>query len=98
MSDDTAVVGAPRNDGPFNSGSAYVFDRDEGGADMWGEVKKLTASDPAVGDSFGTSVAISDDTAVVGAPLNDDPSNSNSGSAYVLAFPPIIVPVFKLDF
>jgi FG-GAP repeat len=76
---DTAVVGAPRDDaGGSDSGSAYVFVRS--GSSWTGEAK-LTASDGAAGDSFG-SVAIDGDTVVVGAFGNND-AGSNSGSAYV---------------
>ncbi len=46
------------------------------------EVAKLTASDTASGDRFGTSVAVSGDTAVIGAFLDDD-AGSGSGSVYV---------------
>ena len=44
---------------------------------------KLTASDGAVGDQFGISVAVSGDTALVGASLDDVGSNTDQGSAYV---------------
>jgi hypothetical protein len=89
---DTAIVGAHLEDGgdghPYtNGGAAYVFERDSGGGDNWGEVKKLLASDIAADDEFGISVAIAGDTAVVGANLNDDAciadAGCNSGSAYV---------------
>src|SRR3972149_3578358 len=54
VSGDTAVVGAMFEDaGGSSAGAAYVFQRDQGGADNWGEVKKLTASDAQVGDVFG---------------------------------------------
>ena len=43
---------------------------------------KITASDGAAGDQFGDSVAISGDTAIVGA-IRDDDNGSESGSAYV---------------
>ena len=43
---------------------------------------KLTASDGAALDRFGSSVSISGDYAVVGAHLDDD-NGSTSGSAYV---------------
>ena len=67
VSGDTAVVGARLEDaGDTDAGAAYVFQRDQGGTDNWGEVKKLTASDAQTDDQFGTSVAISGDTAVVG--------------------------------
>lgn len=46
------------------------------------EVVKLTASDATQGDSFGYSVSISRDYAVIGAFLDDD-SGVNSGSAYI---------------
>jgi len=43
---------------------------------------KLTASDAAAVDVFGTSVSISGDTAIVGADSDDD-NGFNSGSAYI---------------
>jgi FG-GAP repeat len=77
---DTAVVGAPRDDaGGSDSGSAYVFVRSES---SWTEEAKLTASDAAADDFFGSSVAVSGDTVVVGAFGNDD-AGTDSGSAYV---------------
>ncbi len=83
VSGDTAIVAASRNDDAGrNSGSAYIFRRDEGGTDNWGEVMKLTASDAAMEDEFGTSVAISGDTAIAGVPEDDD-AGRDSGSAYV---------------
>ena len=47
---------------------------------------KLTASDGAASDAFGSSVSISSDgtTALIGAHLDDD-KGANSGSAYVFA-------------
>jgi len=79
VSGDTVVVGANGNDSvPSNSGSAYVFTRS---GTTWSEQQKLTASDAAAQDQFGFSVAVSGDTAVIGALFDDDPSNS--GSAYV---------------
>ena len=41
ISGDTIVVGASRNDDDgIDSGSAYVFERNAGGANGWGEVAK----------------------------------------------------------
>ncbi len=78
ISGDTAVVGAFQDDG--NRGSAYVFVRPGGGwPGALNEDAKLTASDGAAGDRFGDSVAISGDTAVVGASSDD----GNRGSTYV---------------
>ncbi len=83
VSGDTAVVGAFFEDaGGTEAGAAYVFQRDEGGADNWGEVQKLTASDAQAGDFFGISVAISGDTAIVGA-FFEDAGGTEAGAAYV---------------
>lgn len=49
------------------------------------ELSKLRASDGAVGDKLGASVAVFADTAVVGAHYDDD-DGSYSGSAYVFRF------------
>lgn len=43
---------------------------------------KLTASDAAASDSFGSSIAIDAELVVVGAPEDDD-NGSSSGSAYI---------------
>ena len=78
---DTLVVGAKLDDDGAltNCGAAYVFQRDQGGADQWGLVKRLDASDRAAGDQFGYSVSIDGDTIVIGA--NYD--NTHRGAAYV---------------
>jgi len=44
--------------------------------------QKITASDGAAGDYFGSSVAVSGDTALVGAYYDDD-NGDRSGSAYL---------------
>ena len=80
ISSDAAIVGAYGDDDNGNSsGSAYIFQRDAGG---WIQVQKLTAADGAAGDSFGYSVAISGDTAIVGAYYDDD-NGADFGSAYI---------------
>eukprot|EP00729_Bicosta_minor_P004642 gene4642-7883_t len=83
ISGSTAVVGAYEdNDGGTNSGSAYVFQTSDGGA-TWTEVAKLVASDAASFDYFGYSVAISGNTAVVGAYGVYGNDASHRGSAYM---------------
>ena len=83
ISGDRAVVGAFGEDAGGNAaGAAYVFQRNEGGADNWGEVRKLTASDAQSGDNFGIRVAVSGDTAVLGA-VREDAEGENAGAAYV---------------
>ena len=83
ISGDTVVVGAANDDdNGESSGSAYIFDRDQGGINTWGQVKKITASDGAIADYFGSSVSISEDTVIVSAQKDDD-NGTDSGSAYV---------------
>ena len=66
---DTAILGAPG--GVLHS--AYVFERNLGGPNAWGERVRLLHPPIVPGSSgFGDDVAISGDTILVGAPLDDD--------------------------
>lgn len=79
----TAVVGAYFDDGPtnnyLNSGCAYVYNLDVSG---WVLGQTLYPSDPSDNACFGFSVAIDNDTMVVGS-YSDNDLGENSGSAYV---------------
>ncbi len=80
ISGDTVVVGAHLDDdGGTDSGSVYVFVRS---GTTWSQQAKLSASDAAADDEFGSSVSLSGSTAVVGAYRNDG-AGSDAGSAYV---------------
>ena len=84
ISGDYAVVGAHQNAGAGSrSGSAYIFVRN---GTTWTEQEKLTASDAASGDYFGSSVSISGDYAVVGAYADND-AGSQSGSCLLYTSP-----------
>jgi hypothetical protein len=85
---DTLAVGSPMEDG---SGAVYVFTRTGG---VWSEQAFLKASNARAGDWFGSTVAVSGDTLVVGARFEDsgatginsnqaDTSAPDSGAAYV---------------
>ena len=104
ISADTVVVGAHQEDSnatgvngnqsdnsAIAAGAAYVFTRSGG---VWTQQAYLKASNTGVNDEFGLSVAISGDTVVVGAYLEDsnatgvngnqsDNSASDAGAAYV---------------
>ena len=85
VSGDVVVVGALWADsGGDSRGQAYVFSKDQGGANNWGQVKILSASDKANGDGFGSSVAVSGDVVVVGA-FGADSGGTNRGQAYVFS-------------
>ena len=77
---DIIVAGAPSGAAgiPSGQGSAYVFVRPPGGwSGTLSEAEKLLADDGAGTDNLGSSVAVSGDSIVVGAP------GSIRGAAYV---------------
>jgi len=83
---DIAIVGAENADyNATDSGAAYVFVRQPDAT--WPQVAKIGASDGRFDDRFGSSVAVSANTAVVGA-YQDDDHGTDSGSAYVFAVGP----------
>jgi len=67
---DVIVAGAPadENEGPSQSGSAYVYGLSNGG---WHEEGKLTGDDLQENDYIGLSVSVLDDVVLVGAPCRD---------------------------
>ncbi len=80
LSGNVAVIGAFRGEhNNAETGTAYVYERIAG---VWTFVAKLTASDGAEGDMFGSDVAVSGEIVVVGADSHDDLGNS-SGAAFV---------------
>jgi uncharacterized repeat protein (TIGR01451 family) len=60
----------------------YVFERNQGGADNWGQVEQFAAADRETNDWFGGSVSLNGNTIVVGAPYDDD-LGTDAGAAYV---------------
>lgn len=83
VSGDVIVVGASGEDTlATNAGAAYVFHRNKGGVDAWGEVIKLNALDAEGGDQYGWSVAVSGDVIVVGA-FGEESGGQNAGAVYV---------------
>lgn len=79
---DTALIGAKyatiRRD-VQSQGAAYVFSKADG---QWTQTQKLIAPDGAAGDYFGTAVALSADSALIGAP-NVHGNGQFQGAAYV---------------
>src|SRR6266540_2641401 len=80
ISGETVVVGAPFDAGAAGNsqGSAYVFARSGG---VWSQQQKLEASDAALGDQFGFSVAVSAGTVVVGEHDDSGAAGRLQGSA-----------------
>jgi hypothetical protein len=85
LSEDAALIGSPealRPTGAFE-GSAYIFRRN--GA-AWSQQAKLIASDRAMADGFGASVALNNNTALVGVPSDNGKFGADSGSVHVFVW------------
>jgi len=119
VSGDRVLVGAPWDnlvvqdpddpDGTItiqSAGSAYVFEFD-GNSWLGKEPTELKREDAAEDDLFGFSVAIHDNTAVVGAHKDNSKNVSNPGAVYVFEFdgvgwldkePQLIIPSDSADY
>ena len=84
ISGNRVLVGANYKDagGIDSSGQVYVYEWNSG-TSRYDEIQKLSASDPALSDYFGTSVAISGNRVLVGAFGKDAGGLGNSGQVYV---------------
>ena len=107
ISGDTVVIGASAEDSRttgvnttpddhssgIDSGAAYVFVRSGTTWTQQAYLKPAAVGSTQTGDAFGVSVAISGDTVIIGAPLEDsgstgvnalpDETASNAGAAYI---------------
>lgn len=78
---DTVLIGAPEHAMWYpQAGVVYVFTRNNG---AWTRQMVLYANDGQQGDYFGCAVALTGNTAVVGACGDDVGGNVDQGSAYV---------------
>jgi hypothetical protein len=83
LSGNQAVVTAKEDDEKnLDAGAAYLFAKDQGGANNWGLVKKIMAPDGEVDDNLGVSADLDGGWLVLGAHKDDD-KGPESGSAYV---------------
>ena len=94
---ETLVAGAYKDDmddtvAYEDQGSAYVFTRGEG---VWTLQQKLTAADSGIFDNLGFSVAVSGNTALVGAPRHAIGESYDQGSVYVFRLPSCPSLMFK---
>jgi len=76
-----ALIGATGNNA--YRGAAYIFERNTGGTNAWGQVVKLLAPEGASGDGFGNAVSVAEYLALIGAEWDDLGGILDSGSAYV---------------
>ncbi|MBC8160991.1 MAG: FG-GAP repeat protein [Roseiflexaceae bacterium] len=83
----TIVVGASNASSGGNTpvertGAAFVFERDRGGANGWGIVKRLVATGGASGDFYGAAVALAGNDLWVGAAFSDASGFNAQGIVY----------------
>ena len=77
---DTALIGAPAYmQIVIGIGSVYIFTRS---GTTWTQHQKLRTLDNAPYNSYGSSVSLDNNIALIGAPFDDD-KGDQSGSAYV---------------
>jgi hypothetical protein len=81
---DTVIVGA--SSALEYAGEAYLFTRAGG---VWSELGQLSGSDEVSGDNVGYAVALSQQTAILGAPLQTIDGNASQGSAYFFERPAV---------
>ncbi|MCB9839065.1 MAG: hypothetical protein H6813_06975 [Phycisphaeraceae bacterium] len=80
MDDDVAIVGARIKNN--SQGAAYIYKRNTGGADNWGQAAKLVAPDAVDFSFFGESVSIDGNYAAVGA-FQDPELGDDAGAVYI---------------
>lgn len=91
---DRLAVSAYKDDeGAYNSGAVYLFERDAGGPGTWGQIARLKQSDPVSGAGMGNSVELSGGVVLAGAPSNADPDiiGTRPGAAYLFQIDPLLV-------
>lgn len=80
MDDNVAIIGARIKNN--SQGAAYIFQRNTGGTDNWGQSKKLVAPDAVDASFFGESVSVDNSIAAVGA-FQDPALGNDSGAVYI---------------
>jgi hypothetical protein len=83
--DDVIIVGASSWPESTVPEAAYVYRYDSGVA-FWLEEARLTPSDAGANDTFGYSVALGSDWAVVGAPTKSLSFDFDPGAVYVFVY------------
>lgn len=98
LEDDTLLVGAPRTTlqigdpllfPPISqAGAVFVFQRNTGGPNAWGQVKRLIAENPTDNANFGNALDIDAGRLIVGARfenlvVNDQIQEYSRGAAYI---------------
>jgi hypothetical protein len=85
ISGDLAFVGGYLADvsGSADAGAIWVFSRNQGGANNWGQVAKLTATTLVAGARLGSAMSLDGNTLLVTAQSEKISSLTNAGAAYI---------------
>lgn len=62
------------------AGAVYLFQRNEGGPNAWGQIAALRLDDPTETEGFGTSVALNGDDLWVGIPYSERGGPNDRGA------------------
>ncbi len=82
--ENNVLITAHGNDDEFtNSGAAYIFNKDEGGINHWGQQAILKPDEPQANAYFGWSADLYEEEVVIGSYYYDHDGKNNSGAAYV---------------
>jgi hypothetical protein len=83
LAGDTVLIGAPGTtiDGRGRQGAAYLFEREAGGPDAWGEIARLLAYDGLSDGQFGSAVALDGAAKIIG----DQGDSTYRGAIYIHA-------------
>jgi hypothetical protein len=80
---DRIAVGAANADhNGIDSGAAYLYGRNQGGSNQWGQLDEFLAAGVGAGDNFGAAISLNQGTLAVGAPNGLD-SGTRFGEAYM---------------
>lgn len=83
ISGNFAMVGAlDHNNAGSDQGAVYIFERNTGGANNWGQYAKIVPAGISDSDQFGSAVAIDGNVMVVGA----QGDSASAGAAYIYRF------------
>lgn len=66
-----------------NAGCVYIFKKDEGGTDNWGQLKKIIPDDSSAGDRFGMTMDAYDDYLIVSAFSQTNDKGTDAGAVYI---------------
>ncbi len=82
LNGNTALIGAPGHtvNGNANQGAAYLFTQN---GTTWTQQAEFTPTDGDASDLLGSSVSLSGNTALIGAPGHTENGNTYQGAVYV---------------